>query len=290
MTLVDYIDPNNLSWFHDLAGSLLKSTPIHTREWQSLDTSASPMHATRELINVTIQKKIPPMIEDWTNMVHPDLPWADEHFAERVSGMPHNPPPSHVRWPWARFDGNAVHMDGGMFSHTYPERFWPKHAAHDHSDVGWKGETDGTLEDFVCGGHRGIRYGYGDLMDVIKLLARSPFTRQAFIPIWFPEDTGSQDEVRVPCTIGYHMMIRNNMMHCWYYIRSCDLVRHLRNDIYFAGRLVQWMCDELNDNEQFRNTMRIGVTPGLLNMTISSLHAFVGDDWRLRKLSDGDES
>jgi hypothetical protein len=279
-----------MKWFYDLASMLLVADPIHTHEWQSQDTSSSPVHATRELVNVAIERRIPPMIEDWVDWTHPDLPWADEHFAERMSGIPHNPPPSHVRWQWARFDGNAGHMDDERFSHTYPERLWPKHASHDHRDVGWNGETDGTLEEYVCGGNAGIRQPYGDLLDVLNLLERSPLTRQAYIPIWFPEDTGNVAGVRVPCTLGYHMMIRNGKMHCWYHIRSCDLVRHLRNDVYMAGRLVQWMCEDLNDRPMFREVMRDGVVPGLLQMTISSLHAFVGDDWRLRKLARGDES
>lgn len=283
-------DDDTHEWFYGLAKSLLETTPIHTREWQSQDTSQSPVHATRELLNVSIQQRIPPTIEQWADMMHPSLPWADEHFAERVSGIPHNPPPSHVRWPWARFDGNTDHMDGVRFSHTYPERLWPKHAGHDHTDVGWTGGDATELEEYVCGGQPGIREHYGDLQDVVDLLARSPLTRQAYVPIWFPEDTGNSDNVRVPCTLGYHMMIRDGHLHCWYPMRSCDLVRHLRNDIYMAGRLVMWFCDELNDNEQFREVMRAGVVPGTLQMTISSLHAFVGDDWRLGKLSRGDES
>lgn len=285
---VEYTDDHG--WFYNLAAKLIQANPIHTREWQSQDTSGSPMHATRELLNVSIRQRISRTLDDWADLVRPSLPWADEHFAERVSGIPHNPPPSHTRWPYAGANANRDHMEGMLFSHTYPERLWPKHAAHDHSDIGWKGETDGTLEDFICAGHMGIRYHYGDLQDVINLLAESPLTRQAFIPIWFPEDTGSKDSVRVPCTIGYHLMIRQGEMHCWYPIRSCDLIRHLRNDVYMAGRLVQWACDELNDNDKFREVMRSGVVPGTLQMTISSLHAFVGDDWRLQKLSRGDES
>jgi hypothetical protein len=286
--LVEYTDPTDHQWFYDLAGKLLETHPIHTREWQSQDTSNSPLHATRELLNVSIQQRIPPMLEDWVILTRPSLPWADEHFAERVSGIPHNPPPSHVRWPWARFDGNAGHMADQRFSHTYPERLWPKHANHD------PGNCQQPAHNIPClygeGGRMGIRYHYGDLDDVVNLLAKSPLTRQAFIPIWFPEDTGNLDEVRVPCTIGYHLMIRHGQMHCWYPMRSCDLVRHLRNDVYMAGRLVQWVCELLNDNITFREVMRDGVVPGTLQMTISSLHAFVGDDWRLRKLSRGDES
>ncbi len=36
--------------------------------------------------------------------------------------------------------------------------------------------------------NRGIRYRYADLHDVIDTLNKDPLTRQAYIPIWFPED------------------------------------------------------------------------------------------------------
>lgn len=273
------------AWFYGLANALRKAEAVHTREWQSMNTSASPAHATRELINVRVEFPIPADVKQWQADIRPNLPWADEHFDERVSGTPYNPPPSHVRWPWWRASANVDHTDTstGQFSHTYPERFWPVHAGHGYP-IGYD-----TIRNEP---NRGIRERYGDLEDVVSLLVRSPLTRQAYIPIWFPEDTGNTANVRVPCTLGYHLMIRNGKMHCWYAMRSCDLVRHLRDDIYMAGRLVQWVCDEVNkrgDNHGLPFSMTPRVVPGQLNMTISSLHAFVGDDWRLDKLSRGDE-
>jgi hypothetical protein len=276
--LVSYEDSDDdMDWFYDLAKELRRAVPVHTNEWQSMDTSASPAHATRELLNVNIQRKIPTSVKEWADAMKPNLPWADEHFGERVSSTPHNPPPSHVRWPWGRATANAAHTnpDDGKFSHTYPERLWPRYA--------------GVNENASM---RGIRERYGDLNDVVELFVRSPLTRQAYIPIWFPEDTGNHASVRVPCTLGYHLMIRGSEMHCWYPMRSCDLIRHMRDDIYMAGRLVQWMCEQVNErtNDHYGVTDPGGFRPGMLQMTISSLHAFVGDDWRLDKLSRGDES
>jgi hypothetical protein len=284
MSLLEYADgPDSHDWFYDLAKSLRAQVPIHTREWQSQDTSASPAHATRELINVRIERHVDTDMLAWQRDIRPNLPWAEEHFGERVSGIPHNPPPSHVRWPWGRATANAAHTDAttGKFSHTYPERLWPKRAGEYWSQ-------------YSLSAH-GIRGRYGDLTDVVSLLIRSPLTRQAYIPIWFPEDTGNVFNVRVPCTLGYHLMIRDGVMHCWYPMRSCDLIRHLRDDIYMAGRLVQWVCDQVNHDWNTagvpeNHPMGAPVVPGTLNMTISSLHAFVGDDWRLDKLSRGDES
>ena len=75
----------------------------------------------------------------------------------------------------------------------------------------------------------GIRFSYGDFNDVLDLLEKEPFTRQAFLPIWFPEDTGCHHGERVPCTIGYHFMRRGNFLSVVYMIRSCDYIRQSCN-------------------------------------------------------------
>jgi thymidylate synthase len=124
----------------------------------------------------------------------------------------------------------------------------------------------------------GIRYPYGDLDDVVSLLAREPYTRQAYLPVWFPEDTGAVHGERVPCTLGYHFILRDNQLHTFYPLRSCDFLRHFRNDVYFAVRLTQWVRDQVlmtcpKSNEVYWT----GVTPGNLTMQIVSLHIFEGD-------------
>jgi len=276
-----------------LASDLLDTKPIHTGEWQAMDTSASPMHQTYELEDVSmVWEQIP---DDPSHILPAvDTAWAREHFAERVSGIPLNPAPSHERWPYA-VRGNADHIDGQVFDHTYPERIWPKHAGHDHSDIGdWWTDGGKALEDHVCGGTPGIRFHYGDLNDVVSLLLRNPLTRQAYLPIWFPEDTGAglatdpeiakfggPPTIRVPCTLGYHFMQRGNFLSCRYYIRSCDLYRHLSNDAYFAAALMRWICAELKRRTE-RGLIQLHIRPGKLVMHIASLHAFTGDKAKIR--------
>jgi len=264
---------------------LAEAPPIHTGEWQAMNTSTSKAHATHELEDVTIVvDEIPADPSSWANTLNPNLPWAEDHFLERVSGFPYNPAPSHLNWPYA-VRGNAMHTDAAdKFDHTYPERFWPRHAGHDHPPVASKSWVDPisgvpvltTIED-RCGGTPGIRFHYGDLSDVVDLLVRSPLTRQAFLPVWFPEDTGAVDGQRVPCTLGYHMMIREGKLTIRYYIRSCDIYRHFTNDVYMAGRLAQWVCDEVN-----RRSQQHIATPGSLVMHVSSLHMFVADERKMR--------
>lgn len=251
---------------------LLQKEPFHTGEWQSMDTSAYPTHATHELMDVSVEYETPLSLIQLREELQPDLPWADDHFEERVSGKPLNPPPSHVDWPFA-VGGNGRHLNGEepKFDHTYPERFWPKYAGHPPKIHG----TDIQLQ------ASGIRFVYGDLNDVISLLHKNPHTRQAYLPIWFPEDTGATVGQRVPCTLGYHFMIRRNVLSMRYYMRSCDILRHYTNDVYFATRLIQFVAEELNRTGGVDGGE---IYPGNLTMHIASLHAFVGDRSKLEKI------
>ncbi len=226
---------------------------VKTEKWQGID-APDDMY---EVMNHSFQMFIPRSMEELIDEVKPNLPWADEHFLERVGGLPVNPPPSHVNWPFAQ-KNNAQFGGTTRFSHTYPERIWPKTATADPNEL-------------PIQNHKGIRFDYGDLGDVIDLLEKEPFTRQAFLPIWFPEDTGVTHGERVPCTIGYHFMRRDKFFHISYFIRSCDYIRHFRDDIYLAIRKLMWILDELKkrDPEGWKN-----VVPGYYSMHIISLHCF----------------
>ena len=225
---------------------------VKTEKWQGIE---SPDDMFEYLFH-SFKSEIPNNLEDLIVEVRPNLPWADEHFGERVSGLPLNPPPSHVNWPFAQ-RGNEKFGGNTKFSHTYPERIWPRYRA-----IG----EDGGDEPMM-----GFRYEYGDFNDVIDLLQREPYTRQAFLPIWFPEDTGSVHGERVPCTIGYHFIRRSNYLHVVYYIRSCDYIRHFRDDIYLACRKVQWAIEKLREKNY--NEWK-DVVPGYISMHVTSLHCF----------------
>lgn len=237
-----------------LGEQLVKIPVTNVGEWQSIRED-SEMSITRELRFVSLEYRIPESAQQLALDIQPNLPWAEEHFLERVSGVAYNPPPSHVRWPFAQAN-NAEHTDGEKFSHTYPERMWPKHV---------HGAFPG-LETM-----RGIRFDYGDLDDVIKLLQKHIHTRQAFLPIWFPEDTGVVHGERVPCTLGYHFLVREDKLNIVYYIRSCDFLRHFADDVYMTCRLAQWVAGDLP------------VEVGSMVMHISSLHVFEGDQLKMEK-------
>ncbi len=219
--------------------------PVQRSSWQGTDAPA-PAH---EMTNVLLEYQVPDSLKQWQEFCDADTAWAEEHFQERVGGHPVNPTPSYVRWPWhSREHAEKFIRDGGRFDHTYPERYWP------HDPV-----TD--------------RYA-GDLEDVVRLLRRDVWTRQAYLPVWFPEDTGAVRSQRVPCTLGYHFIRNGPQLDCNYFLRSCDLTRHFKNDVYLTGRLLQWMVEEVG-----RGSVPY---PGKLTLFISNLHLFTTDTWRFK--------
>lgn len=268
-----------------LASDLSVAPIVHTGEWQSMNTQGSKPHGTHELEDVTLVFDPLPKDLDYV-MPFIDHDWADNHFLERVSGRPLNPPPSHEKWPYA-VGGNVQHLTSDQFDHTYPERFWPKHAGHKPFNCPLQAEmkedrADGYYSnswDCDYGNHRGIRFDYGDLQSVVDLLVAKPLTRQAFLPVWFPEDTGATTGQRVPCTIGYHFMRRGNALSCRYYLRSCDIYRHLSNDVYFAAMLTRWISKRVS----LSYPLAPDVVPGRLMVYISSLHQFVGDSSKMNQ-------
>jgi hypothetical protein len=263
MRVYHFPEGQGIAQYLMLASDLLSAPVVHTGEWQAMDTSASKIHATHELEDVSlVWDRIPPSIDDIFPAI--DQSWADDHFLERVSGQPLNPAPSHLDWPYA-VRGNADHTNGEMFDHTYPERFWPKKAG-----------TNGMPQQF----NRGIRFAYGDLQSVVDLLVRSPLTRQAYLPVWFPEDTGAENGQRVPCTLGYHFMQRGGRLSMRYYLRSCDIYRHLSNDVWLAGMLLDWVAKRVTEATR-GNDQPIRLRNGGMVIHISSLHSFVGDQGRM---------
>lgn len=235
-----------------LAEQLNRQEPFDRGEVHAQKITDPAMH-TRELLHVNLRIEVDREWTAWQRTISPNLPWAEDHFQERVGGEPLNPPPAEAWWPYAQ-QGNAAHKKAEIFSHTYPERFWPKSAGHMGQRLDYE--------------RMGIRFPYGDLRDVVEVLRKNPRSRQAYLPIWFPEDGAAalQGE-RVPCTLGYHFIQRaDGKFDCVYTMRSCDAVRFLRDDIYMAGRLLQWVCEEIKGE------------PGELVMHIDNLHCFVGDE------------
>lgn len=257
---------------------------IHTERWQARDISDRPDARMVEIMHWSFMAPIPQDVNGLAVQVSPNLPWAEDHFKERICGTPINPGIEWANWPWSKFADE--HREDQIFNHNYMERYWPRYA-------GLVSKPTLTSEQFINGlesktfvenlldtgrvevaAHRGIRHEYGDLGGVVRVLAKEPLTRQAYLPVWFPEDTGDAHNGRKPCTIGYHFIQRRGKLDVVYHIRSCDFLRHFRDDIYLTARLAQEVlreCKAQNPEAWAR------VEVGSLVMHITNLHLFIND-------------
>lgn len=214
----------------------------NNNEWQSI--SIDKKNPVVELKNVFIKFN---KFKEPLNEIKPDMPWSENHFKERINGLPLNPGNEYKNWPYyTAIDNDLLFRESGKFSHNYMERYW-------------------------CSGHTGIRYDYGDLNDIINRLKRNKYTRQAFLSVWHPEDQ-KDNNVRIPCTIGYWFNNDNGCLNMTYLIRSCDAVRHFRNDIYMSYRLLQHVADS------------IGLSYGSMDVWIGSFHCFKSDLYKIKKI------
>jgi hypothetical protein len=191
-----------------------------------------------------------------------DLPWAEDHFQERINpknfGLALNPGESYKWWPHAKFKEEGDEFknqkktkDSEKFSHTYMERFWPPDK-------------------------KGVRFNMASWGKFIETAKKNPTSRQLYFPIWYPEDTDASFQgERVPCSLGYHFQYFHGYLHLSYFIRSCDLHKHFRNDVYFTIRLAQELKSQV---PEYKN-----VPLGNLNMWIGNLHCFLNDEWKVKK-------
>ena len=231
---------------------LHKGKIVNPNKWQSVTFCVE----TLEYCNLYLDSEIPKTEKELATLSSPDLPWSEDHFQERIFGEPLNPGDQYKNWPWyshLRDNKRFRNNEGGKFSHTYMERFWPPKEL------------------------KGIRFNYGNLNDVIEKLREDRFSRQAYLSIWYPEDQ-SNNSVRVPCTLGYYFILRDNKLSLTYHIRSCDAVRHFRNDIYMACRLAQHVA------------LILKVEVGGFYMWIGSFHCFQAEAKILKRILKGDKN
>lgn len=258
-----------LMLFRTIDNILKQGKPVKAGTWQADDTFKD--YEMKVQFNVTLELEMLPTKEELEKATSCSMPWSEVHFQERIEGRPLNPGESYKIWPYNTFKpGNDPYMTGELFSHTYMERFWPRLAGKftdkELKDPNYMGE----LYEENMGTHNRL----GDLNDVIKMLKDNPETRQAYLPIFFPEDTGAVHGERVPCTLGYFFWLHDGKLHCNYIIRSCDVFRHFRNDVYLTGRLQQHVAN------------KIGAEIGTMTMFIFNLHFFENDRYNITKRED----
>ena len=252
----------------ELKELLLSAPLVKTERWQGVKANQE----TRELRNVVFEVDLrsEESLPHWVSQIQPNLPWADDHFMERVGGHPLNPGEQWKNWPYITKD---AFQSGKKYNHNYMERLWPKYAAK--TDTGeLPNKPKSNLRAYPIGDIRprfGIRSFYGDLEDLVELLIGEPYTRQAYIPLFFPEDTGIGDGGRKPCTLGYQFIVRSGKLHLWYPLRSCDYLHHWRDDCYLAIRLMIWILEKCREKSP---NFWDEITLGSFSMHCTSLHIF----------------
>lgn len=146
--------------------------------------------------------------------LNPVQPWADAEWKERLSGIqgrPVNPGEAyklrtdyeHIKWE------DYIDPKTKRFSYSYGERF--------------------------CTSSQVLR--------LIRELQKNPLSRQLYISLW---DTIIDPQLmsrglRVPCSIGWQLLVRDDKLHMTYKMRSCDFVTHFQNDIYLSMKLWEFI-------------------------------------------------
>ena len=132
---------------------------------------------------------------------------------------------------------------------------------------------------FMVNGETKFDYTYSERMflkldPIIKTLKEDKHSRQAVMQIFQPNDlllTGG--DTRIPCSVDYSFVIRNNRLMTIYHMRSNDYYGHFPIDIYLAAELGKWITEQLSDTYP-------EVKSGSLIYFSNSLHAY---SWDLEK-------
>ncbi len=114
------------------------------------------------------------------------------------------------------------------------------------------------------------RINFSNQLDnVIETLKEDEHSRRAMIMVFKPEDTEDSAgfQTRIPCSISYQFLIRNNKLMVLYYIRSNDYFKHFAIDIWLTNALQNYVAEQLKDEYP-----RLKV--GSLNYYAGSLHAY----------------
>lgn len=217
---------------------------VKQETWQSVKSPDN----TIEIANSFFKVEMPDTMKELALMTKADIPWAEDHFQERIGGLPLNPGVQWENWPHYKKEVNdPLFKSNGKFSHTYMERYWPEE---------------------VFG-----RYEVGNYRDIIERAIVDQTSRQLYLSVWWPEDQSNVESRRLPCTLGYFFLIRQNKVHLTYFIRSCDILRHFRNDVYLSIRLAQDFREKVNPN----------LSMGTFSMWIGSLHCFKSEKEILKR-------
>lgn len=199
---------------------------VRPKSYQNKNVEDNPDFFTKELQNYMYTVTTPRLCH-----LKPTQPWADAEFEERMSDPPVNPGEAYKLRSevWDQF------LDSDKeFDYTYSERL--------------------------------TNYGeYHQVRDALRILKKDPDSRQCFISIWDKDIYNAGGDIRIPCTLGYQLQIRDGALNLTYLQRSSDFATHFQNDLYLAFRLQKLIALELE------------IPVGMYTHWIGSLHIFQKD-------------
>ena len=110
------------------------------------------------------------------------------------------------------------------------------------------------------------------LDNAIAALKEDIHSRRAMVMVFDPLDTceSAGFQTRIPCSISYQFLIRNNKLMVLYYIRSNDYFKHFAIDIWLAHALQDYILQNLLETYP-------GLRCGALNYFAGSFHAYKED-------------
>jgi thymidylate synthase len=113
---------------------------------------------------------------------------------------------------------------------------------------------------------------HNQLDNAIESLKEDEHSRRAMVMIFKPEDTDESMgfATRIPCSISYQFVIRNNKLMVIYYIRSNDYFKHFAIDIWLANAMQEYIVEQLKETYP-------KLKVGSLNYYCGSFHAYNED-------------
>lgn len=213
----------------DLAELGTKVPPMY----QSLDVSDNMDYSTMEMSNYSYTVLNP----------NPDLvpgthdAFVEKEFADRLS------------------DG----VNPGTSWRTRPEVWQPLLEISDApraKDPRYTGRFSYTYSERMGGPH---------LRKLIQELKDRPYSRQLYLPVWNPNDENRRGTRRVPCSLGYWFVFRQNKLHLTYMMRSCDFHTHMANDVCLASMMLYYIASKVD--------MKVGT----FTHFVGSLHVYKKD-------------
>lgn len=201
---------------------------VHPETMQDKQIADDPDYLTKELSNYAYQVLKP----DYGDIEGVHESWVQLEWHDRLQGGL-NPGRAWRERPevWEQFLERAKPKMPGRFSYTYSERM-----------------------------------GGNYLRAIVTELEKHPHSRQLYLPVWSNQSDWRRRGVhRVPCSLGYWFVMRDNKIHLTYMMRSCDLHTHYPNDAALATIMQAWVAKES------------GYEMGTFTHFIGSLHVYAKD-------------